>query len=373
MINIAILGSTGSIGTQTLNICRRYPDLYKVVALSTYRSVDLLTTQIAEFNVPAVAVTGIEGTNLSNCTVYSTNIDIAREVDYDILVVALTGIHGLMPTIEAIKRGKRVALANKETLVSGGKLVKEALALNPTASLLPLDSEHSAIWQSISQNDVRDISRLILTASGGPFREYTLDQLAQVTLEDSLKHPNWNMGAKITVDCSTLMNKGLELMEAMWLFDMPEDKIDIVIHPESIIHSMVAYNDGAVIAQMANPSMELPIQYALTYPRREYAGLKSLDFSEIGSLHFFKPDYDRFPCLRLAREVAREGGILPAVLNSANTTAVGLYLEKKIGYLDIYRIVLDVVEHYHNVQDYTLTQVLEVDSQVSMQILADFN
>ena len=372
MKKIAILGSTGSIGTQTLNICRRYPDLYEVVALSTFRSIDKLQQQINEFAVPAVAVTGIEGTNLSKCTVFRTNVDIAKYVDYDILVVAVTGIHGLSPTLEAIRRGKIVALANKETLVSGGRLVRDALESSPSARLLPLDSEHSAIWQSISQNDTRDIDRLILTASGGPFRTYTKEQLAMVTVADSLKHPNWNMGAKITVDCSTLMNKGLELMEAMWLFDVPEDRIDIVVHPESIIHSMVAYNDGAVIAQMANPSMELPIQYALTYPRRSYAGLKSLDFTEISCLHFEKPDYDRFPCLRLAREVAREGGILPTVLNSANTTAVGLYLDQKINYLDIYRIVRDVVENYPNASEFTLEEVLDIDHRVSSEILATY-
>ena len=367
MKKITIIGSTGSIGRQTLDLVRRHPDKFSVVGLVCNSDYKLLLKQAQEFKPRFVGLTNIEASNkyreeggevLSPDTAL---VDCVTE-DIDVLVVACSGINGLLPTLKAIRLGIDVALANKETLVVGGELVKEAMKTSKSR-LFPVDSEHSAIWQSININKSRDISRIIITASGGAFRNYTYDMLKTAKAKDALKHPNWNMGKKITVDCATLMNKGLEIIEATHLFDVEADKVQPIIHPESIIHSMVEYNDGAIIAQLGNPSMLVPIQYALTYPERYDTGVKSVDFLTIKSLNFSEPDRERFPCLKIAEDMAREGGLARTVMNASNDVAVDLYLSDKIGFYDIPRIISEELDNFNNRHDFTLGDVLECDRE----------
>lgn len=367
MKKITIIGSTGSIGRQTLDLVRRHPDKFSVVGLVCNSDYKLLLKQAQEFKPRFVGLTNIEASNkyreeggevLSPDTAL---VDCVTE-DIDVLVVACSGINGLLPTLKAIKLGIDVALANKETLVVGGELVKEAMKTSKSR-LFPVDSEHSAIWQSININKSRDISRIIITASGGAFRNYTYDMLKTAKAKDALKHPNWNMGKKITVDCATLMNKGLEIIEATHLFDVEADKVQPIIHPESIIHSMVEYNDGAIIAQLGNPSMLVPIQYALTYPERYDTGVKSVDFLTIKSLNFSEPDRECFPCLKIAEDMAREGGLARTVMNASNDVAVDLYLSDKIGFYDIPRIISEELDNFNNRHDFALSDVLECDRE----------
>ena len=345
MKNITILGSTGSIGVSALNVIGSNPEKYKVVGLSAGTNKDLLLRQIEAFRPAAVAVLeeslarkvrsslpagkvpevlfGVEGF-----------VRLATLESVDTVISAMTGAAGLIPTYEAIKAGKDIALANKETMVMAGPLVM-AEARKRGVSILPIDSEHNAILQSLKGHMKEDLKRVILTASGGPFRDMSLDEMGEVTAAQALRHPNWSMGPKITIDSATMMNKGLEVIEAKWLFDLQMDQIDILIHPQSILHSMVEYNDGSIIGQMGIPDMTIPISYALSYPRHIRNGLTPLDLEKVGSLSFKRPDMKQFKCLDLALKAATTGGSMPAVLNGANEIAVDAFLKGMIGFLDI--------------------------------------
>ena len=338
MKNIALIGSTGSIGVQTLNVVRRYPEKFNIVSLAAGKNAALFAEQVKEF-CPKVATLAEETDALKK----------VKGVDYyfgenaftnaiipeaDLVVVALVGFHGIVAVLDAIEKGKDIALANKESLVVGGELVMRR-AKEKGVKILPIDSEHSAIWQALGFDFARPFKRIILTASGGAFRDFTKDRLSRVTAADALKHPNWNMGAKITVDCATMVNKAFEVTEAKWLYGAPFDKIDVIIHRESIIHSMVEYEDGSTIAQMSYPTMELPIQIAIGYPERLNSVIKSLNFAEIGKLTFEKLDEDKYPAFFSVLAAAKKGGLYPAVANGANDTAVGLFLKNKIGFNDI--------------------------------------
>ncbi len=367
---ITIIGSTGSIGRQTLEIVRKNPDKFKVKGLVAHSDYALLTKQAEEFDVDFVALTDSESAlkleSLSlNCNILPSSSALVDSVtdDIDVLVVACSGINGLIPTLKALNLGIDVALANKDTLVVGGELVRSALK-NSKANLFPVDSEHSAIWQSINSNEKEDISRIIITASGGAFRNLTLEELKRVTAKEALNHPNWNMGKKITVDCATLMNKGLEIIEGAFLFDVAPEKIVPVIHPESIIHSLVEYNDGAVMAQLGTPSMLVPISYALTYPKRYETGVQKIDFVKLGSLTFSEPDRKRFPCLKIAEEVAKCGAITRTVMNAANDVAVELFLENRISFMQIPDIVKAQLDGFCETFEATLEGILECDALI---------
>ena len=375
---ITILGSTGSIGRQTLEVVRRYPNKFKIKGLVAHSDYERLLEQAKEFCPEFIALTnetaskklrdsGFTGAILDSSTALSDCVT----QDIDVLVVACSGINGLIPTLKAIRFGIDVALANKETLVVGGELVKEGLK-SSKSSLFPVDSEHSAVWQCINSNNKKDIKRIIITASGGAFRNLSRDELYNVKASDALKHPNWNMGKKITVDCASLMNKGLEIIEASFLFDLPIDRVVPVVHPESIIHSMVEYNDGAVLAQMGMPSMLVPIQYALTYPERVESGVQSIDFLSLGSLNFSAPDRDKYPCLRIAEDVGKEGGLLRTVMNASNDVAVELFLADKIGFMDIPKIIEKEVNTFSNVAEFSLDDVIECNKVVRERILREY-
>lgn len=340
MKRVAIIGSTGSIGRQTLNVIRRYPDKFKVVSLAGGNNFELLKEQINEFK-PLVATSScsekdFEGFGANAQMHFGENAFTNAIIsEADVVVVALVGFKGIIAVLDCIKKGKDIALANKESLVVGGEMVMR-LAKEKGIKITPIDSEHSAIWQSLSFDYKKEFRKLILTCSGGAFRDYTKEQLITAKASDALKHPNWNMGAKITIDCATLVNKGFEVIEARWLYDTDFSKIDVIIHKESIIHSMVEYDDASVIAQMSYPTMEIPISLALSCPERLDNGVKSLDFSALGKLTFDKPDTDRFPCLDLIISAGKKGGLYPAVANGANEQAVKYYLENRIGYTDIF-------------------------------------
>lgn len=366
--NISILGSTGSIGTQTLDIARAYKGI-SVHALSAYSNIELLEAQTREFMPSLVCVFDEKKANDFktriadlDVRVVSGNdglIEVATCKNAEIVVTAVVGISGLLPTIEAIKAGKNIALANKETLVTGGHIVTK-LAKEYGVALLPVDSEHSAIFQSL-QGKANKIKKIILTASGGPFFGKTRDELKSITPQDALKHPNWDMGAKVTIDSSTLVNKGLEVIEAKWLFGVDIDRIDVLIHRQSILHSAVMYEDNAVIAQLGTPDMRLPIQYALTYPERLPMKDNELDLLKYGNLTFDKPDTDTFFALELAKKAGKEGGILPTVFNSSDEAAVELFLKGKIGYLDISESIMAAMESVKNIENPTVEQILEAD------------
>lgn len=363
MKKIALIGSTGSIGTQALNVVRRNSD-FKIVSLAAGKNTGAFLQQVKEFN-PLVATTAVEiNEGLPKGVEYYFGQDAFVKAiipEADIVIVAVEGFKGILAVMQAIKMGKDVALANKESLVVGGELVIKS-AKEKGVNLIPVDSEHSALWQSLDFDKERAFKKLILTASGGALRNYTKEQLNSATAKDALRHPNWSMGKKITVDCATLVNKGLEVIEAKWLFNTNFDKIDVIIHPESIIHSMVEYEDGAVMAQMSYPSMELPISLALTYPDRVYAGLKSLDFASIGSLTFTKPDHDRFPCLNLVIEAGKQGGTYPAVMNGANEKAVELFLNGKIDYKGIYQSIHGALNAYKGARVNSLEDLIVADA-----------
>lgn len=347
MKKIAILGSTGSIGTQTLEIVREQKDIC-VTALAAGKNIRLLEEQIREFRPSLVCVGDEEKAaelkrNIVDLSVRVVTgmeglVEVAVEPESEILVTAIVGMIGIRPTIAAIEAGKTIALANKETLVTAGHLIIP-LAKKHKVQILPVDSEHCAIFQSLQGNEGNRIHKILLTASGGPFRGRTREELADVTLEDALKHPNWSMGRKITIDSSTLVNKGLEVMEAKWLFGVELDQIQVVVHPQSVIHSAVEYEDGAVIAQLGTPDMRLPIQYALYYPNRRPLSGKRLDLFELGSLTFEKPDVSAFRGLSLAYEAMKKGGNVPTIFNAANERAVALFLERKIPYLEIPELI----------------------------------
>ncbi|WP_312832795.1 1-deoxy-D-xylulose-5-phosphate reductoisomerase [Sedimentibacter saalensis] len=342
---ISILGSTGSIGTQTLDVVREHADELKVCAITGNNNIELLREQIIEFSPMLCCVMNEEKASALRSMLPShIKIEIISGMDgliaaaeyekSEIIVTAVSGMIGLKPTVAAIKKGKTIALANKETLVTGGDYIMN-LARQYHAPILPVDSEHSAIFQSLMANDKKSINKIVLTASGGPFRGKNTDFLKNVKVEDALKHPNWSMGKKITIDSATLMNKGLEVIEAKFLFDVEPEQIEVVVHPQSIIHSGVEFCDHSTIAQLGLPDMRVPIQFALFYPKRSNNSYKSLSLSEIGNLTFEKPDMEVFKCLRLAFDSLREGGTMPAVLNASNEVCVSLFLDKKISFLEI--------------------------------------
>lgn len=368
---IAILGSTGSIGTQTLEVVRENKDL-KVAALSAGSNIELLEAQIREFHPELAAVWEKEKAEELAVKVADLDVrivsgmegllELARLPKAEILVTAIVGMIGIRPTIAAIEAGKDIALANKETLVTAGHLIMP-LAKKRGVQILPVDSEHSAIFQVLHGEQKREIHKLLITASGGPFRGKKREELEQVQVEDALKHPNWAMGQKITIDSATLVNKGLEVMEAKWLFDLDLDQIQVVVQPKSIIHSMVEFVDGAVLAQMGTPDMKLPIQYALYYPERRYLPGERLDFGKLKEITFEEPDMDTFLGLPLAMKASRIGGSMPTVFNAANERAVAKFLKRKIGFLDIYRIIEEAMEHHAFVENPALEQILEAEAK----------
>ena len=371
MKKIAILGSTGSIGTQTLEIVRTNGDL-EVTALAAGNNIDLLEKQIREFKPKLAAVWKEERANELKDKINDLDVkvvsgmdgllEVARQPESEILVTAIVGMIGILPTIEAINAGKDIALANKETLVTAGHIIMP-LAKEKGVSILPVDSEHSAIFQSLQGGQQKALHKILLTASGGPFRGKKLEDLANIQVEDALKHPNWAMGRKITIDSSTMVNKGLEVIEAKWLFGVDVDQIQVVVQPQSIIHSMVEYEDGAVIAQLGTPDMKLPIQYALYYPERRYLPGDRLDFSTLQQITFEQPDLETFYGLKLAFEAGRTGGSLPTVLNAANEKAVALFLDRKIKYLQIPEIIQACMEAHKNIATPTVEAILKTEQE----------
>ena len=371
MKRLVILGSTGSIGTQTLQIVEKFPHLFSVEALSADSSWELLAEQAKKFHVRAVALRNKEYIHPLEQTLDGSGVEVLQgekgideiaEMDCDMVITALVGISGLSPTLKAIDAGRTIALANKETLVVGGELVMSA-ARKKKVSILPIDSEHSAIFQCLTGETIKEVDKIILTSSGGPFRNLSIDELKTRTAADALKHPTWNMGNKVTIDSSTLMNKGFEVIEARWLFDIPPDQIEVIIHPQSIIHSMVRFIDGSIKAQLSTPDMRIPIQYALSYPERLPAQHVVTDFTKIGTLTFEDPRRDAFPCLEYAFESLKEGGTMPAILNGANEAAVQLFLDGKIGYTDISRIIHKAMNSHKVVKNPDLGNLLEADRE----------
>ncbi|MBI5181921.1 MAG: 1-deoxy-D-xylulose-5-phosphate reductoisomerase [Nitrospirae bacterium] len=370
MKKIVILGSTGSIGVNTLNVAARFPDRFKVIGLTAGENIALLEKQIRSFRPRLVSilredqVKGLKqrckDIEVEICTGVEGMIKAATAAEADMVVSAIVGAAGLIPTVAAIQAGKDIALANKETMVMAGEIVTKE-AEKKGIKILPVDSEHSAIFQSLAGYKKDGVKRLILTASGGPFYDMPLSKKIGVRPKDALKHPNWRMGQKITIDSATLINKGFEVIEARWLFDMPAEKIDVLIHPESIVHSMVEYIDGSVIAQLGVPDMRIPIAYALSYPERLNGGFPSLDLAKVGSLTFKRPDTKRFPCLSYAYEALRVGGTMPAVLNAANEVAARAFLKEEIGFLDIQRIIKKVLKKHTRQDIATIEDVLLAD------------
>lgn len=365
---IVILGSTGSIGTQALEVVDNYPEHFQVIGLATKDEVEKITEQIIKYKPEMVAVASEEAyLRLKNefgkklmITLGTEGLsEVAAMEKADTVLVAVSGAIGILPTLSAINAGKRIALANKETLVAAGDIVMQKVALN-NVELIPVDSEHSAIFQCLSGED-KFLENIWLTASGGPFKDYTIEQLEQVNVEMALKHPNWEMGPKITVDSATLMNKGLEVIEAHHLFNTPYEKIKVVIQPESIIHSMVEFCDGSVLAHLGTPDMKIPIQYALTYPERMDTLVEKLDFTKLNELHFSKPDLIKFPALRLAYEAGQIGGSMPAVMNAANEIAVNYFIMEKLKFNQLPIIVEKVMLEHAVIKKYDLTTILEID------------
>lgn len=376
MKKIAILGSTGSIGTQTLDVVRENGDI-EVVSLAAGSNTVLLEEQVREFHPKLVCVfneekaedlkTRLKDVDVRIVTGMDGLIEAACISEAETVVTAVVGMIGIRPTIAAIEAGKDIALANKETLVTAGHLIIP-LAKEKGVKILPVDSEHSAIFQSLQGNSGNKISKILLTASGGPFRGKKRSELQNVKVEDALKHPNWSMGQKITIDSSTMVNKGLEVIEAKWLFDVSVDEIQVVVQPQSVIHSMVEYEDGSVIAQLGTPDMKLPIQYALYYPQRRYLPGTRLDFWKMSHLDFEKPDMETFSGLRLAFDAGRTGGSMPTVLNAANEMAVSLFLNRKIGYLEIVQIIEDCMNAHNNIENPTLEQILMTEQETYERI-----
>jgi 1-deoxy-D-xylulose-5-phosphate reductoisomerase len=370
MKTIIILGSTGSIGTNTLDIVQRFPDEFQVVGLTAGGNIEKLEEQIRAFKPRAVAVSTEPSAALlrQRCADLTVEVlhgeagiaQVAAMSGAELVISAIVGGAGLVPTLAAIRSGKHIALANKEPMVMAGKLMQEE-ARKHHVRIFPVDSEHSAIFQSLEGHRLKDVRRLILTASGGALWTLAKDQLQDVTPERALQHPNWKMGSKITIDSATLMNKGLEVVEARWLFDIPESRIDVLIHRESIIHSLVEYEDRSMIAQLGLPDMRTPISYAMRYPERMPLDLPSLDLTEVGTLTFCKPDHDRFPCLRLGYESLRVGGSMPAAMNAANEIAVEAFLNGGIRFMDIAQVIRNTMDAHspHDVE--CLEDALDVD------------
>ncbi|MEH2947035.1 1-deoxy-D-xylulose-5-phosphate reductoisomerase [Sporofaciens sp. JLR.KK001] len=370
MKKIAILGSTGSIGTQTLEVVRENGDI-QVLGIAAGSNIGLLEEQIREFHPRLAAVWSAEKAGELRTRIADTDtrvvsgmdglLEVSIMEDTEILVTAVVGMIGLRPTIEAIKAGKDIALANKETLVTAGHLIMP-LAREHHVSILPVDSEHSAIFQSLQGNEKKKVHKILLTASGGPFRGKKEEDLLEIRVEDALKHPNWAMGRKITIDSSTMVNKGLEVIEAKWLFGVDVDRVQVVVQPQSIIHSMVEYVDGAIMAELGTPDMKLPIQYALYYPERRYLPGERVDFWSLGKLEFEKPDMDTFYGLKLAYEAGEKGGSLPTVFNAANELAVRQFLNREIKYLEIVEIIEDCMRAHQNIANPSLEQILDTEA-----------
>lgn len=376
MIKIAILGSTGSIGTQTLDIVRKNKDL-QVLGLAAGRNISMLEEQIREFS-PRLAAVGDEEKAAelrervkdTDCKVVGGMdelLELAAMEGTQILVTAIVGMIGIRPTIEGIKAGKDIALANKETLVTAGHIIMP-LAEQYGVRILPVDSEHSAIFQALNGEEHKTIDKLLITASGGPFRGRKTEDLRDIQVEDALKHPNWAMGQKITIDSATLVNKGLEVMEAKWLFGVDLDQIQVVVQPQSVIHSMIRFTDGSVMAQLGTPDMRLPIQYALYGGTRRYLDGERLDFAKLGSITFENPDMETFKGLPLAMKASRTGGSMPTVFNAANEKAVALFLQKKIAFLDIYRIIEDAMESHKVIPAPTVEEILNIEQEIYNRI-----
>lgn len=372
MKNVAVIGSTGSIGTQTLDIARANDDL-NVVALAAGRNTKLLEAQAREFNPEIIGIWSEEDARGLRISLADTGIkvvsgmegliEIAELGSSDIVVTGIVGMIGIRPTIAAINAGKDIALANKETLVTAGHIIMP-LAEQKGVSILPVDSEHSAIFQSLQGNVHGDVAKILLTASGGPFRGKDTEFLSHVKVEDALKHPNWSMGRKITIDSATMVNKGLEVIEAKWLFDVEPENIQVVVQPQSIIHSMVQYRDGAVIAQLGTPDMKLPIQYALFYPERRFLAGDRLDFWSMKSILIEKPDMDVFKGLKYAYSAIADGGSMPTVFNAANECAVARFLDRKIKFLDIYKIIEECMASHTVIPDPDVSQILDTEKWV---------
>jgi 1-deoxy-D-xylulose-5-phosphate reductoisomerase len=367
---ISILGSTGSIGTQTLDVISHYPERFEVTALAGGRNVPLLVEQIKQFQPAVVSVATKELAEELKLHIPAETkvhygeeglLEVAAGTDADFVVTAIVGSQGLKPTLAAIEAGKHIGLANKETLVSAGHIVID-LVRQKGVELLPIDSEHSAIFQCLNGENRKQIAKITLTASGGSFRDRTRDELVGVTVEEALRHPNWSMGAKITIDSATMANKGLEVMEAHWLFGLPYDQIDVIIHPESIIHSYVEFVDRSVIAQMGQPDMRVPIQYALTYPDRMKTPVQPLDLAKLGKLHFQPMDFDRFRCLRMAFESGKAGGTAPTVFNAANEVAVARFLQGSITFLQIEDIIERTLERHETIRNPGLEEIVWADA-----------
>ncbi|MBO1581462.1 1-deoxy-D-xylulose-5-phosphate reductoisomerase [Bacillus sp. XF8] len=366
---ISILGSTGSIGTSALDVVAAHPEHFKIIGLTANHNIDLLEKQIHTFHPRIVSVGTKELADALRKRIstdikvtYGTDglIEVATHPDSNLVLTSVVGVSGLLPTIEALKAKKDIAIANKETLVAAGHIVTE-LAKQNGCRLIPVDSEHSAIFQCLNGENNKEIEKLIVTASGGAFRDKTREEMQTLHAKDALKHPNWLMGTKLTIDSATLMNKGFEVMEARWLFDIPYEKIDVLIHKESIIHSLVEFIDGSIMAQLGAPDMRIPIQYAFHYPTRLQSNYKKLNLLEIGSLHFEKPDFKKFPCLHYAYESGKIGGTAPAVLNAANEIANALYLQNEISFFDIEKTIYSTLEAHHSIANPSLETVLEVD------------
>ncbi|BCB03388.1 1-deoxy-D-xylulose-5-phosphate reductoisomerase [Bacillus sp. KH172YL63] len=377
MKNISLMGATGSIGMQTLDVLRDHPEEFTLTAMSVGKNIEEARKIIKEFSPKLVSVQRKEDAESLTSEYSSVKVlygeeglvEVACHQDAEVLVNAVLGSVGLSPTLQAIEAGKTIAIANKETLVTAGHLVMEAAKKKGTA-LLPVDSEHSAIYQALQGERKKNIEKLIITASGGSFRDRTREELIGVTVKEALNHPNWSMGAKITIDSASMMNKGLEVIEAHWLFDIPYDQIDVVQHRESIIHSMIQFHDSSVMAQLGTPDMRVPIQYALTYPDRLERKGERLDLTEIGKLHFEKMDMERFRCLAFAYEAGRTGGSMTTVLNAANEAAVAMFLEGRISFLDIETYIEKAMEAHQIVHRPDLEAIKEIDQQTRQRVLS---
>ncbi len=369
---LSILGSTGSIGTQTLDIVRRFPDRFKVAGLTCHSNIELLKKQIEEFNPSVVAVYDEEKADLLSVDIpvfkgMEGLLKVASFGETHTVVNSLVGSIGVLPTIKAIENLKNIALANKETLVTAGEIVMKKKEFHKI-KLLPIDSEHSAILQCLQGSRISDVNKVTITCSGGAFRDKSKEELLNVMAADALKHPTWNMGSKITIDCATLMNKGFEVIEAHWLYGLPYSNIDVVIHPQSIIHSLVEFKDRSVIAQLGVPDMRIPIQYALAYTERlENSDMPQLNLNDVGSMTFGEPDLERFPCLAMAYDAGIKGGTMPAVMNAANEVAVKYFLQDKVKFMDIPRLIMDMVSAHKITKNPSLDQIMEVDEKVKRE------
>ena len=367
MKRLAVLGSTGSIGRQTLEVVRALPGNFRIVGLAAGNNLDVLTEQFEEFRPRFVSYTATDKNRMTGCEIITLE-EMASHPDIDTVVIATAGTTGLGAVLAAAKAGKTIALANKESLVAAGEIITAAVKKNG-ARIIPIDSEHSAIFQCLN-GEKQAPRRIVLTASGGPFRGYSKKQMDNVTVAQALAHPSWKMGKKVTIDSATLMNKGLEVIEARWLFNMPIDNVTVLIHPQSIVHSMVEFADGSVKAQLSRPDMRLPIQYALTYPERvENKILPNIDWTSFRDLTFEQPDTERFPCLALAMAAGREGGTMPAALCGADETAVELFLAGRIGFTDIPRLIERTLEKHVNKSHPSLEDIMETDRQAREIVL----